>query len=97
MQKKKKQPSVRYRLTKLLDFPSDALGGFSEVTLSESGEISVSRCRHVLEYTPQRICLSLCRTGLTVCGCGLLLHTYFDGHITICGQVDSVVFGEGSV
>lgn len=96
MQRKRKSLSLRTRISSALDLPPEALGRVSDVTVSELGQICVTNCKGVLCYTPQRVQLRLCRTVLTVTGEDLDLHTYFDGHMTVCGEVCCVTFEEGS-
>ncbi len=94
MRKKGVGISLRTKISNALDFPPETLGGLSEITVSEAGNIRISRCRSVIRYTEEEICLRLCHSDLIVTGKNLLLHTYFDGHMTISGRVDGVTFEE---
>ena len=82
------------RICRALDLPPDVLPGESLVEIRGRGLLTVSGCRGISEYTPERIALSLKRGRLLVEGRGLGCASYLAGAVSIDGRIDSVHFEE---
>ena len=85
---------MRERLCRLLDLPPDVLPGESLVEIRGRGALSVSGCRGILEYTPERIRLALKRGSLSVEGKRLSCASYLAGAVTVDGWIERVRFEE---
>ena len=94
MGRNEKQERMRERICRALDLYPDTFGSESYVQIRGRGYVSVSGCLQILEYTPQRICLSLKHGSLAVEGESLICTSYLAGGLGIEGRVACVRFEE---
>ncbi len=91
--KKEKMGFIEFLSIKA-DMPSDALHGFLRLEVRGRNTLFLSGCRHIDEYSPERICLRCkdCKVGIT--GKRLKCASYFEGTVEIEGLIEAVRYEE---
>ena len=93
-QNREGRESVRERIWRALDLLPDVFPGESLVEIRGRGLMSVSGCRGILDYTPERIRLSLKHGSLLVEGERLVCTSYLAEAVGIDGRILGVRFEE---
>ena len=94
MKRKNKEMGIFERLKSIADIPGEAGNGFS-LHMRGEREIYVSGCRRILEYSRERIVLSIKGFCLIVCGENLICSSYFERSVGIEGRIDSLLIDRG--
>lgn len=84
---------LRARLAAALELPSDALGGMETVVHGRE-EVAVDHCRKILGYSTEEIYVKLADGTLRIVGEKLSIMRYFNGEMTVRGQIAQLVFRE---
>ena len=94
MKRKNKEKGIFDRLKSIADIPGEVGSGFS-LNMRGDREIYVSGCRRILEYSRERIVLSIKEFCLIVCGENLICSSYFERSVGIEGRIDSLLIDRG--
>ena len=86
--------SLREKLLHALDLPADTLPGGWMIEMRGRHEITVRGCGKILEYTPERIRLSLPHCILNVLGCRLCCIAYHADAVSVEGVIRQIMFEE---
>ena len=78
------------KAARLMEFPENALGSVSDVSLVGNGSVMINGCRSVTSYEKTRIVLRLCDRSIEITGDGLLLKTYYKKSISVSGRIDAI-------
>lgn len=91
---KKEKKKIHTLLTDDFGVPSEMLVLSSEVSVVNKDEVTVEQCRGILLYENEEIRLKLPKFVLGVHGSALTLKSYYGTHVTIKGNIDSLVFDD---
>ena len=94
MKRKNKNGGFFCYLKSIADIPGEVGNGFS-VSMRGDREIYISGCRRILEYSRERIVLSIKEFCLIVCGENLICSSYFERSVGIEGRIDSLLIDRG--
>lgn len=86
--------SVRERISRALEIPSDVFTGEVSVHVRGRNHVEISGSGVIREYTDEKISLRIRGGEICIRGRRLLCTAYRRGEVTITGQVRSVSFEE---
>lgn len=95
MSNENKRFSFGERISRLLDVPADVCGDRLTVELRGRRHLLVCGVRGILEYSGERIRLSLPDGEVCVDGHGLSMTAYYRGQTGIDGEIAAVSFPRG--
>lgn len=82
------------KLSEIMSLPVDVMTGIPVFTLRGHEELEADGCTGILEYSPERIVLTMKNERMTVTGDGLLLTDFRNTTLLVRGNIRSVTFGE---
>ena len=94
MKTKNKEMGIFERLKSIADIPGEVGNGFS-LHMRGEREIYVSGCRRILEYSREKIVLSIKGFSLIILGADLVCSSYFDRSVGIDGKIDAISVDRG--
>jgi hypothetical protein len=83
---------LKKRLLQIVDLPEDAFGG-SHIEIVSDSLVKVNGCRRIIDYTCDKVVMSMKEYELTVVGRSLILSSYGENTAAISGQIMSVHLG----
>ena len=83
---------LKKRLLQLVDLPEDSLGG-SYIEIVSNSTVKVNGCRRIVEYSSDKVILSMKEYDLTVTGRELTLSSYGENTAAVSGAILSVKLG----
>lgn len=83
---------LKKRLLRFVDLPEDAFGG-SHIEIVSDSIVKVNGCRRIIDYSSDKIVMSMKEYELTVTGRGLTLSSYGENTAAVSGQIVSVRLG----
>ena len=96
MKRKNKEKGIFDRLKSIADIPGEVGSGFS-LNMRGDREIYISGCRRILEYSRERIVLSIKSFSLVIIGECLICSSYFERAVGIEGRIDSISLERGEI
>ena len=84
---------LRGKLSRALEFPTDAMGGISCISVTGCHEMTVYHCKCVVSYESDEVILCLCDGTVRIVGSKLEMKTFASGVIRLCGSIDRIEFG----
>lgn len=94
MKRKNKENGIFDRLKRIADIPGEVGNGFS-LNMRGDREVYISGCRRILEYSREKIVLSIKGFSLVIIGEGLICSSYFDRSVGIEGRIDLLSIDRG--
>lgn len=88
----KPKKAAAARLSALMSFPEDTLGGVSCVTLLGGSSLIAERCTGIIEYSEEYVSLRMCDGILNISGRFLTPECFDGGTVKLSGAVTSVEF-----
>ena len=83
---------LKKRLLQLVDLPEDAFGG-SHIEIVSNSTVKVNGCRRIIDYSSDKVVLSMREYDLTVVGRNLTLTSYGVNTAAISGEIVTVKLG----
>ena len=83
---------LKKRLLQLVDLPEDCLGG-SHIEIVSNSSVKVNGCRRIVDYSSEKVVLSMKEYELTVVGRNLTLSSYGENTAVASGEILSVKLG----
>ena len=83
---------LKKRLLQLVDLPEDAFGG-SHIEIVSDSRVKINGCRRIVDYSSDKVVLSMKEYELTVLGRGLTISSYGETASVITGSIKCVKLG----
>ncbi len=83
---------LKKRFLQLVDLPEDAFGG-SHIEIVSNSSVKVNGCRRIIDYSSDKVILSMKEYELTVVGRNLTLASYGENTAAVSGHILSVKLG----
>ncbi len=83
---------LKKRLLQLVDLPEDAFGG-THIEIVSNSSVKVNGCRRIVDYSSEKVVLSMKEYELTVVGRNLTLSSYGENTASVTGEIISVRLG----
>lgn len=83
---------LKKRLLQLVDLPEDAFGG-SHIEIVSNTTVKINGCRRIIDYSSDKVILSMKEYDLTVIGRGLTLSSYGENTAAVSGEIMSIGLG----
>ena len=83
---------LKNRFLKLVDLPEEAFGG-SHIEIISNSLVKVNGCRRIVDYSSDKVVLSMREYNLSVEGRDLTLSSYGESTATVSGYILSVKLG----
>ncbi len=83
---------LKKRLLQLVDLPEDAFGG-THIEIVSNSSVKVNGCRRIVDYSSDKVVLSMKEYELTVVGRNLTLSSYGENTASVTGEIISVKLG----
>ena len=83
---------LKKRLLQLIDLPEDAFGG-SHIEIVSNSLIKINGCRRIIDYSSDKIVMSMREYELSVLGCKLTLSSYGETTAAISGEIKALKLG----
>ncbi len=80
----------RFSLSGKLDLPQDSFTECSLIEICGNGEVFISGCRSILEYSAEEVSFDTTLGNVSILGDCLKLCNFYDGRISVSGTVTEV-------
>jgi len=89
---KKPRNKLRETLADTLDLPKEIIMDIPKLTLIGNNEITIESHKGVIQYSSERIRISITGGELIIDGRGLIINSILPEEITIYGEISQVSF-----
>ena len=89
-----KRPTFAELMSTLADIPADITDGMT-LEMRGRNELLLCGCREIYEYSRERIRILQGRCTVCLVGRRLTMTSYYEGRITVGGEIDSIDFCGG--